>query len=110
MTPDPTRTLGAITPEYAEAGGNAKVDKASALVEDDIAYWLGNPFMTPDLLADKVCWWIERTTNAAATAVLTAARNLCCGEHPSAHHAATDAHSRVMAIAERLADAARGLG
>lgn len=49
------------------------------------------------------------THNAtAADAVLAEARRLCCGENPSAHHAATDKHSELMAFAGRLAGAVRG--
>ena len=36
------------------------VEEASELVGDDIAYWLANPFMTPDMLAEKAAWWISR--------------------------------------------------
>ena len=32
--------------------------EASAIVGDDIEYWLGNPFMTPALLAEKAAWWV----------------------------------------------------
>lgn len=48
------------------------------------------------------------TRQAAADAVLAEARRLCCGENPSAHHAATDKHSELMAFAGRLAGAVRG--
>jgi hypothetical protein len=47
------------------------------------------------------------TRQAAAAAVLAEARRLCCGENPSAHHAATDKHSELMAFAGRLAGAVR---
>jgi hypothetical protein len=101
-----------VTAEHAAAAGGEALAKASALVDDDIAYWLSNPFMSPDLLADKVCWWVERATHThnatAADTVLAAARRLCCGEHPAPHHAATDAHSQRMAFAEELARAVRG--
>jgi hypothetical protein len=44
------------------------IDEASELVNDDIAYWLlENPFMTPDLIAAKVCYWVTIALNAAAT-------------------------------------------
>jgi hypothetical protein len=46
--------------------------------------------------------------DTAADAVLAEARRLCCGENPSAHHAATDKHSELMAFAGRLAGAVRG--
>lgn len=44
------------------------VDQANALVGDDITYWLANPFTTPDMLAEKVCWWIGRALVARPTA------------------------------------------
>jgi hypothetical protein len=60
-------------------------------------------------------WWLWKprevdTRQAAADAVLAEARALCCDADPSAHHAATDGHARVMGIAERLAAAVRGMG
>ena len=39
----------------------AEVD---ALTGDDVAYWLSNPFMTPDLLVEKVRWWVSRAHEA----------------------------------------------
>jgi hypothetical protein len=112
MTADFAHTLGAISPEYAEAAGGEveALAKAGDLVGDDIAYWLGNPFVTPDLLGDKVCWWIERARQAAADAVLAEARAMCCDADTSKNHTARAEHSRVMAIAERLAAAVRGMG
>lgn len=43
-----------------EKDASLTVEQASELVCDDIAYWLSNPFMTPDMLAEKVAWWITR--------------------------------------------------
>ena len=40
------------------------IAEANELVGDDIAYWLGNPFMTPELLAEKVCWWLATAREA----------------------------------------------
>lgn len=34
------------------------VEQANEIVGDDILYWLTNRFMTPEMLAEKVCWWI----------------------------------------------------
>lgn len=34
------------------------VGEASAVVGDDIAYWFDNPYVTRDMLAEKVAWWI----------------------------------------------------
>ena len=39
--------------------------EASALVGDDIGYWLSNPFMDADAIAQKVCWWITRAQETA---------------------------------------------
>jgi hypothetical protein len=50
----------------------------------------------------------KAATNTAADTVLAEARRLCCGNNPSAHHAATDKHSELMAFAGRLAGAVRG--
>lgn len=38
--------------------------EVSVLVGDDIDYWLGNPFMAPELLAEKVAWWVTRALAA----------------------------------------------
>ena len=35
------------------------------LVGDDISFWLNNAFMTPDMIAGKVLWWISRAQAAA---------------------------------------------
>lgn len=65
-------------------------------------------------LADRLLRsdWLDRdrraTRASAADAVLAEARQLCCGENPSAHHAATDKHSERMAFAGDLARAVRG--
>ena len=42
--------------EEAERGGDVE-----ALVGDDIAYWINNPFLPPELLAEKVRHWISTT-------------------------------------------------
>lgn len=42
-------------------------EQASALVGDDIAYHLHNPFMTPELIEQKVCWWITRALDTTPT-------------------------------------------
>lgn len=44
----------------SQAEWSLTVKQASELVGDDIAFWLGNPFMTPDMLAEKVAWWVSR--------------------------------------------------
>lgn len=47
--------------------------------------------------------WVHK--NTAADAVLAEARQLCCGNNPSTHHAATAKHSERMAFAGDLARA-----
>ena len=72
------------------------------------------PFGGPENVAHIVWtsnWLADRdaTTRAsAADAVLAEARQLCCGENPSAHHAASAKHSELMAFAGDLARAVRG--
>lgn len=34
------------------------VAQVNALTGDDIEAWLANPFMSPEMLAEKVCWWV----------------------------------------------------
>jgi hypothetical protein len=51
---------------------------------------------------------LAATRQAAADAVLAEARAMCCDADTSKNHTARAEHSRVMAIAERLADAVRG--
>lgn len=34
--------------------------EVSALVGDDIEFWLANPFMDPEMLVGKVCFWVSR--------------------------------------------------
>jgi hypothetical protein len=36
------------------------LDQASEIVGDDIAYWLNNPFMDREAIAQKVCYWISQ--------------------------------------------------
>ncbi len=38
--------------------------EASDLVGDDIAYWLNNPFVDREAIAQKVCWWIARAAQS----------------------------------------------
>ncbi len=49
----------------AEADPTLTLDEVSALVGDDVAYWLSNPFLPPDAVAKKVCWWITRAVSAS---------------------------------------------
>lgn len=42
------------------------IEQASELVGDDITYWLENPFMSPDLIAEKVRWWITKAVAAVS--------------------------------------------
>lgn len=44
----------------AEKAESLTVEQASEIVGDDIAFWLSNPFMTPEMQIEKVCWWISR--------------------------------------------------
>jgi hypothetical protein len=41
------------------------VAEVDALTGDDMMYWLENQFMTPELIAEKVCYWIARVLVAA---------------------------------------------
>lgn len=43
------------------------IEEASDLVQDDIMFWLNNPFMTPELLAEKVCWWMKKALDKAGS-------------------------------------------
>ncbi len=51
----------------AEQSKSAQVDltldQASDLVGDDIGYWLNNPFMDREAIAQKICWWITRASS-----------------------------------------------
>jgi len=47
-------------PQSAAKDAPLTVEQASKLVGDDIAYWLGNPFMDRDAITAKVCWWITQ--------------------------------------------------
>jgi hypothetical protein len=40
--------------------------EVNALTGDDIGYWIRNPFMTPDLLVEKVCFWVSAALPADA--------------------------------------------
>lgn len=44
-------------------------EEVNTLTGDDITYWLSNPFMTPDLLAEKVRWWVTTATQAVLAGV-----------------------------------------
>lgn len=35
-------------------------DEWNALLGDDIAYWMGNPFLSPEMRTDKVVWWLNK--------------------------------------------------
>lgn len=48
--------------------------KVSALVGDDIEYWLGNPFMDSGLLVRKVCSWVVRAREEGRADVVPARR------------------------------------
>lgn len=43
----------------AEAAPQSAVEQASELVRDDIASWIGNPFMTPEMLTGKAAFWVS---------------------------------------------------
>lgn len=43
-------------------------EDVQAIVKDDLRFWLGNPFMTPDMLAEKVVWWINAVVAARVAA------------------------------------------
>lgn len=34
-------------------------DDINQITGDDVMYWLGNEFMSPELLAGKVCYWAD---------------------------------------------------
>ena len=62
--PTPAPVAGETTD--AGVGEGLTVEQASALVGDDIAYWLGNKFMSPEMLAEKVAWWMSAAATRAA--------------------------------------------
>jgi hypothetical protein len=49
-----------VSEHTAENDAALTLDQASEIVGDDIAYWLNNPFMDREAIAQKVCWWIAR--------------------------------------------------
>lgn len=42
------------------------VEDVDALTGDDVMFWLNNQFMTPELLAQKVCYWVTRAIENTA--------------------------------------------
>lgn len=40
-------------------------DQVRDLLGDDVRYWIENPFMPPDLIVEKVCWWVTVANRAA---------------------------------------------
>ena len=94
MSADFAHTLGAISPEYAEAAGGEVEALEKRPDESQTAFAIR-------------CVQAE-TRQAAADTVLTAARRLCCGDNPAPEHSARADHSTRMAFAEQLARAVRG--
>lgn len=45
------------------------IDQVDAITDDDMTYWLGNPFMTPEMLAEKVCYWVTKAVDSVLAAV-----------------------------------------
>jgi hypothetical protein len=117
MSADFARTLGAITPEYAEAAGGEV--EAVGCCEHSIRWHheergcgyhgYAPEHRCPCLLTydEAVVHLLATTRQAAADAVLAEARAMCCDADTSPHHAARAEHARVMGIAERLARAVR---
>ena len=58
------------------------VDQVNEITGDDITYWLGNPFLTPDMLIAKVCWWM---TQAAALVPSEVAETTAGEHHPACY-------------------------
>jgi hypothetical protein len=42
--------------------------EVNALTGDDIAYWINNPFVTNDMLVEKVRYWITTALRAQDSA------------------------------------------
>jgi hypothetical protein len=59
----PTVTIAPVAPVVEPL----TVAQATELVQDGIAYWLGNPFMDADALAQKVCFWLDTVRKAGAS-------------------------------------------
>jgi hypothetical protein len=99
-----------MTAEHAhalDAGGEVEAVHPLAA---PIGKWIAAALLTRYWNVPALIAKVEPITRqTAADAVLAEARRLCCGENPSAHHAATDKHSELMAFAGRLAGAVRGL-
>jgi hypothetical protein len=63
---DPTEpdTVSGLSEQEREQAPMTLAD-VGELVGDDISFWLNNAFMTPDMIAGKVLWWISRAQAAA---------------------------------------------
>jgi hypothetical protein len=63
-------TSGCVNhPEYeppvtADHAGGLTVADVDVLTGDDMMAWIENPFMSPDMLAAKVCWWATEVSAA----------------------------------------------
>lgn len=43
-----------------EKDASLTLAEASEIVGDDIAYWLNNPFLDREAVAEKVCFWVAQ--------------------------------------------------
>jgi hypothetical protein len=116
---DFAHTLGAITPEYAEAAGRTYpcCPHCAEAISDHVEHG-GTVERDQHDLPCSICEHqkyvqplidsaIAATRQAAADTVLAAARRICCGDNPGLNHSARAEHARVMGIADRLARAVR---
>lgn len=65
------------------SGENLTIEQVNEIVGDDITYWLGNRFMPPELLAEKVCWWV--TIARTPTPEPSEAAETTAGEREGCH-------------------------
>jgi hypothetical protein len=92
------------------AGVSSIVDRLNRIhAEHEAEERADNPAITFGLDDDRITFRDQAALDEYVIgAIGNAARRQCCGENPSAHHAATDKHSELMAFAGRLARAVRG--
>jgi hypothetical protein len=106
MSADFAHTLGAITPEYAEAAGGevaAEIVHRLTCNRCRMGWTCGGLGVDDYRAAVKIADLMATHRQAAADAVLAEAHRLA-----SAHHVASNEHGRIVALGERLAAAARG--
>jgi len=72
--------------------------EANSVVGDDIAYWVDNPFMPPELVVEKVCWWVTRAMQAPRLADPTGS-----SEPVASADRTRQVHDLVQQLADQLA-------